>query len=103
MEKAQKYCTFGTTHNELEAEFILRRCALTVRSTFHRREVIMRHPEIEPRREKPTWKEIMIGLVSFLTLAGLIAWNQVDGNNTQSASNTRINQHTALEQVARDE
>jgi hypothetical protein len=58
----------------------------------------MRHPEIESTRDaKPTWKEIMIGIVGFLALAGLIAWNHVGGNNTQSALNTQISQHTASE------
>jgi hypothetical protein len=56
----------------------------------------MRHPEIEPMRDaKPTWKEIVIGIMGFLALAGLIAWNQGDGNNTKSASNTLMSQHTA--------
>jgi hypothetical protein len=56
----------------------------------------MRHPEIEPTRDvKPTWKEVVIGIMGFLALAGLIAWNQADRNNTQSASNTLISQHTA--------
>jgi hypothetical protein len=51
----------------------------------------MRHPEIEPTRDsKPTWKEILIGVMGVLALAGLIALNQ--GNNT--ASSTRISQHT---------
>ncbi len=58
----------------------------------------MRHPEIEPTQDaKPTWKEILIGIMGFLALVGLLAWNQVDGNSTKSASNTRISQHTASE------
>jgi uncharacterized integral membrane protein len=56
----------------------------------------MRHPEIEPTRDaKPTWKEIVIGIMGLLALAVLIAWNQGDGNNTKSASNVLISQHTA--------
>jgi hypothetical protein len=56
--------------------------------------VVMRHPEIEPTRNaKPTWKEIAIGIIGVLALAGLIAWNQGDGNNTKRS----INQHTASE------
>ncbi len=31
--------------------------------------------------------------MSFLALAGLIAWNHVDGNNTKAASKHSINQH----------
>ncbi len=51
----------------------------------------MRHPEIESTRDaKPTWKEILIGIMSLVALSALIAWNQVDGNITQSASNTRM-------------
>ncbi len=58
----------------------------------------MRNPEIEPTRDaKPTWKEMLIGILGVLALAGLLAWNQVDGNSTKSASNTQINQHTASE------
>jgi hypothetical protein len=57
----------------------------------------MRYAEIESRDAKPTWKEIMIGIVGFLALAGLITWNHVEGNNTQSASNMQISQHTASE------
>ncbi len=58
----------------------------------------MRHPEIEPMRDaKPTWKEILIGMMGFVALAVLIAWNHVDGNNTKSASNTPISQHTVPE------
>jgi hypothetical protein len=55
----------------------------------------MRHPEIEPTRNaEPTWKEIAIGIIAVLALAGLIAWNQGNGNNTKTAS---INQLTASE------
>ncbi len=58
----------------------------------------MRHPEIEPTRDaKPTWKEMLIGILGLLALAGLLARNQVDGNSTKAASNTQINQHTASE------
>jgi hypothetical protein len=50
----------------------------------------MRHPEIEPTRDaKPTWKEIVIGVMGVLTLAGLIAWNQGDRNNTRNPQPTR--------------
>ncbi len=58
----------------------------------------MRHPEIEPTRDaKPTWKEILIGIMGLLALVGLLAWNQADGNSMKSASNTRISQHYASE------
>jgi hypothetical protein len=77
---------------------IVRHSALKVSFDVPKREVVMRHPEIEPTRDvKPTWKDILIGIMGFLALAALIAWNQVDGNSTQSASNTRIGQHTASE------
>ncbi len=56
----------------------------------------MRHPEIEPMQDtKPTWREILIGIMGVLALVGLFAWNQVDGNSTKSASNTQVSQHTA--------
>jgi hypothetical protein len=56
----------------------------------------MRHPEIEPTLDaKPTWKEIVIGIMSFLALAGLIAWNKLETDNT--ASSTRFTQQTLAE------
>jgi hypothetical protein len=35
----------------------------------------MRHPEIESTLDaKPTWKDMLIGILGVLALAGLLAW-----------------------------